>query len=397
MKRPKYERGYAQRSASLLPGLCHSSIDVMNSSEFRRLWPVGRALFAGRVLVTFLFSLMAWSEAYAAGTGAGVVVPNSVTLEYSQSGLTRTTGATASFFVDELLDVSIVSSDASSIGVLAGETAAVQQYTLTNLGNGSEAFRLTVNDAVAGDDFDSSLNALYLETNGTVGLQVGPGGDDLYVAGTNDPILLSDDFLTVYVTADIPAGLMVDDVALLSLRAIGTTILAGAGTDDPALPAFPAVGTSFPALGDPASTGGGNVAAMVGISYDIATPLYLAQHDFLVNDVGLAITKTAFFVEDPLGGNAVLPGSVVSYRVSVNLVGGGAAQSLVVTDPLPVDVLYVPNSLSVVGLPAGEEADDDLVPAGVDNTGINGETVEVTFGDVTGPLSLTIEYQAIVQ
>jgi len=33
----------------------------------------------------------------------------------------------------------------------------------------------------------------------------------------------------------------------------------------------------------------------------------------------------------------------------------------------------------------------------VDNTGINGETLEVTFGDVTGPLSLTIEYQAIVQ
>lgn len=353
--------------------------------------------FAGRVFVVFFFSLMACSQASAEGTGAGVLVPNSVTLEYSQSGLTRTAGATATFFVDELLDVSIISSDASSIGVLAGETAAVQQYTLTNLGNGTEAFRLTVNDAVAGDDFDSAFNALYLETNGSVGLQVGPGGDDLYVAGTNDPILLADEFLTVYVTADIPAGLIVDDVALLSLRAIGTTILVGSGTDDPALPAFPVVGTSFPALGDPISTGGGNVAATVGISYDIATPLFTAQNDFLVNDVGLAITKTAFSVADPLGGNAVVPGSVVSYRVSVNLVGGGAAQSLVVTDPLPADLRYAPNSLSVVGLPAGEDADDDLVPTGVDNTGVNGETVEVTFGDVTGPLSLTIEYQAIVQ
>ena len=355
-------------------------------------------------------ALLGSTQAHAIGTGAGVQVPNSVTIEYDQSGVTRQATASATFFVDELLDVSLTSSDASSIGVLAGQVAALQQYTLTNLGNGTEAFRLTVDTALAADDFDATFNQLFLETNGQSGLQTGPGGDDIYVAGTNDPLLTADEQLTIYVAADIPSGLAIDDVALLSVRAIAATIIAGAGTDDPLQAAFPAVGTSFAGLGDAAGTGSSagtvnvastassvNVAAMVGVSYDPATPLYTDQHDFLVNDVGLAITKTAFAVADPTGGSTVVSGSVVSYRVAVDIVGGGAAQELVITDPIPDELQYAPNSLSVVGLPAGEDADDDLVPAGVDNTGINGETVEVTFGDVTGPLSLTIEYQAIVQ
>lgn len=337
------------------------------------------------------------APAHAVGTGAGVQIPNAVTLEYSQAGTTRTADATAVFWVDELLDVSVVSSDASSIGVLAGEVEAVQQYTLTNLGNGSEAFVLNASDALGGDDFDAAFNRIFLETNGQPGLQIGPGGDDVYVAGTNDPTLAADELLTVYVTADVPAGVAINDVAFLSLRAIATTIVAGAGTGDPTQPGFPTVGTSYPGLGDAATAGAGNVEAMVGVSYDAANPLYVDQHDYLVNDVGVVITKTAFSVEDPLGGSTVVPGSIVSYRVNVNLNGGGSAQALVVSDPIPADLRYAPNSLSVVGLPAGEDADDDLVPAGVDNTGINGDTLEVTFGDVTGPLSLTLEYQAIVQ
>jgi len=313
-------------------------------------------LFAQTVLLGL--ALLPGFSAHGVGTGAGVQVPNAVTLEYTQSGVTRTADAMATFWVDELLDVSIISSDASPIGVLAGETGAVQQYTLTNLGNGTEAFRLTVNTALAADDFDVTLDTVYLETNGQLGLQIGPGGDDVYVAGTNDPLLSADELLTVYVSADIPAGVAVDDVALLSVRAIASTIIAGAGTDDPVQPAFPAVGASFPGLGDAASAGSGNVAAMVGVSYDAVAPLYIDQHDYLANDVGLAITKTAVSVADPLGGTTVVPGSVVSYRIAVDVVGGGAAQALTITDPIPGALQYAPNTLSVVGLPAGEDADD---------------------------------------
>lgn|GEM_PF-387633 len=334
---------------------------------------------------------------WAVGTAAGEQIPNSVTLDYTQSGSTLTASSESTFFVDELLEVSVISTDATSIGVIPGQSAAVQQYTLSNLGNGVEAFRLNAEPAIGGDNFDSSLDAIFLETNSVPGLQTGPGGDALYVAGTNDPLLAPDDTLTVYVAADIPAGLDLNDVSLLELRAIAATILLGSGTDDPSQTSFPDVGESYAGLGDSRSAGSGTVDAMVGLSYDATNRLFADRHDFLVNEVAVAITKTAFDIADPTGGDTVVPGSVISYRVLVEIAGSGSAQALAVTDPLPGDLLYTPNSLSVVGLPAGENADDDLVPAGVDNTGVSGNNIEVTFGDVVGPASLTIEYQAVVQ
>ena len=318
-------------------------------------------------------------------------------IEYTQGGLTRRGGSLTEFAVDELLEVSVVNADASAIGVVPGQAGTVAQYTLTNLGNGVEAFRLTAVPTIAGDDFDVTLDALYLESNATPGLQLGPGGDDVYVAGSNDPLLAADAVQTVYVVADVPAGVAVNDTALLELRAVATTIVSGSGTDDPALPAFPTVGVSYPGLGDPAASGSGNVVAVVGVSYDSAAPLYADRNDYLVGDVGVAISKTAYAVADPSGGSTVVPGSLISYRVSVDVSGGGLANALSVVDPLPNEVRYAANSLSVVGLPAGEDPDDDLVPAGVDNTGINAGQVEVNFGDVAGPVTLTIEYQAVVQ
>ena len=334
---------------------------------------------------------------WAVGTGAGEEIPNSATLDYTLDGFNRTASSVTTFFVDELLEVSVVNADASSIGVIPGQNAAVQQYTLSNLGNGFEAFRLNAEPVIGGDNFDSSLDAIFLETNAVPGLQTGPGGDTVYVVGTNDPLLAPDETLTVYVAADIPVGVDLNDAALLELRAIAATILLGSGTDDPSQSSCPDVGESYPGLGDDQSAGSGTVDAMVGLSYDATNALFADRHDFLVNEVAVAISKTAFDIADPTGGSTVVPGSVISYRVLVEIAGAGSAQTLVVTDPVPGDLLYTPNSLSVVGLPAGENADDDLVPAGVDNTGLNGNNIEVTFGDVVGPASLTIEYQAVVQ
>jgi len=334
---------------------------------------------------------------WAVGTGAGEQIPNSATLEYTQDGFNRSASSLSTFFVDELLEVSVVNADASSIGVIAGQSTAVQQYALSNLGNGFESFRLSAEPVIGGDNFDASLDGIYLETNVVPGLQTGPGGDELYVVGTNDPLLAPDETLTVYVAADIPPGVAINDVALLELRAIAETIVVGSGTDDPSQTSFPDVGESYVGLGDSQNGGTGSVDALVGLSYDAANALFRDRHDFLVNAVAVAISKTAFDVSDPTGGSTVVPGSVITYRVLVELAGGGSAQTLVVTDPVPSDLLYTPNSLSVVGLPAGENADDDLVPAGVDNTGISGSTIEVSFGDVVGPASLTIEYQAVVQ
>ena len=182
-------------------------------------------LFLPRVFAVLvcLYGDLSW----AAGTGAGEEVPNTVTLSYTLGGADLTASSVNTFFVQELLEVSVISADASSVGVIAGQIEALQSYTLTNLGNGTEAFRLIAESALGGDDFDPVLNTLYLESNGIAGFQSGPGGDDQYIAGTNDPVLVPDESLLIYVTADIPAGVSVDETALLELRAVATTIVAG--------------------------------------------------------------------------------------------------------------------------------------------------------------------------
>ncbi len=355
---------------------------------------------AWAILPAILLCMVFTSATLAIGTEAGRQIANQAVAQFSIAGQTQAPVTTiVSFWVDELLDATLVSTDVGPVAVLAPQIGAIQQYNLTNTGNGMEAFRLVANDALAGDDFDAAFSGIFIETNAQPGLQVGPGGDTAYVPGANDPPLAADANLTLYVRADIPATAAQSETSLLELRAIPITIVSGSGTDDPSQSAFPAVGTSYTGLGDPANSGSGNVLAMVGTSFAASAPTYLANHEYLVGEAGVAITKTAVAVIDPSGGSTVVPGSVVDYQIIVALTGSGSANALRVVDALPLALAYAPGSLSVAGLPIGEDADDNFTPAGADNTGFNpgSRTVEVNFGDVAGPINLQIDFKAIVQ
>ena len=60
--------------------------------------------------------------------------------------------------VDELLDVTLTSLDPGPVTARPGD--AVLTFELTNQGNGPEAFRLLVNTAVGGNDFDVTLRTI---------------------------------------------------------------------------------------------------------------------------------------------------------------------------------------------------------------------------------------------
>ena len=337
---------------------------------------------------------------WAAGTGAGARIQNEVRASFSVAGESQPSiRAGVSFWVDELLDVSLVSVDAAPVPVTSPQSGAVQQYNLTNTGNGPEAFRLAADGALPADDFDTAGVAIYLESNAQPGLQLGPGGDLLYVPGANDPVLAADASLTLYLGADVPAGLANDARSLARLRAVARTIVDNAGTDDPTQPAFPAVGDSYPGQGATATGGSGQVIAMVGTSYALADPLFQDEHDFQVTASGVALTKTTLSVQDPSGGSRVLPGSRVTYEILVDIEAGGAAAALQVNDVLPLELAYLPDSLAVVGLPAGEEDDDDFLPEATDRTGFDpaAGVLRVFFGDVAGPATLRIQFDALVR
>ena len=341
--------------------------------------------------------------AAAVGTPAGLSVRNEVVVEFAIEGEPQPPVARlVDVLVDELLDVVVVNTDVGSIVVNESQNGALQTYNVTNQGNGSEEFRLVPRTTLINDDFDTVFSALHLESNGVAGLQLGAGGDTLYVPGSNDPLLTPGSQQIVYVTADIPAGIPVGDTSLLSLDAIPLTIVTGSGTDDSTQPSFPGVGTPFVGLGDPplgtASTAAA-VTAVVGTSFDPGQPTFTDLHDFLTEAPVVEIIKSVASVLDPEGGSLVIPGSVISYQILVEVAAGESASNVLVVDPLPVEVGYSVGTLLVTGISGGNNIDDDFLPAGVDNTGFNStnQAIEVDFGNLVGPQSLQIDFQAIVQ
>lgn len=357
-----------------------------------------RALRACCALLVGWIGLIQWAQA--AGTEAGRSVVNRAEIVYQIGGSGDLTGASEiTTAVDELLDVTVVLANSGNVPVTAPQNAAVLEFLITNIGNGSESFRLVAEDALAGDDFDPVLGTVYLEANGVPGLQVGPGGDIEYVAGSNDPNLAADASITAYVTSDIPTGPAPSALGSLRLRAVANTIVSQSGTDNPQQTAFPGPGTAYPGAGDAAQVGG-NVSAVVGTAHDPANLLLRAIGIYEVNAALVSLNKSVVAVQDPEGGTEVVTGSVLTYQLAVTVSGSGSVDALQVSDPLPDLLDYVPGSLSVENLPPGEEIDDDFLPAGADNTGYDpaNRTLTANLGtQAGGGAAIAIEFQAIVR
>ncbi len=345
---------------------------------------------------------VASTSAFAAGTDAGLEIRNAAQASFNIGGVAQTpvTSNATQTFVDELIDAVVVSTNAGPVGVSSPDTGSILEFSVTNTGNGVESFRLIANVGVGGDDFNPTLTQLYLESNGVPGLQIGASGDTAYLSPGSDPLLAEDESVLVYVVSSIPGGLNQNDEGALQLRAVANTVIANAGTDDPADPGFPVPGTSYADAGDPDEAGTGNVTAVVGATFDQSALLIVAEGRYQVSSAVVSLNKAVTAVVDPFGGATLVPGAVVTYTLSVEVVGAGSAEALVITDPIPAELEYIAGTLAVSALPPGEEVDDDFAPVGVDNTGFDAgsQTVTVSLDDVPGGAAvITITFDAAIR
>ena len=357
-------------------------------------WRSGAALAATAVGLTLA------PFAHAVGTTAGLSIHTQATASYSIQGAPQpdVVSNVDRLAVDEILDSLVTSDDAAAVSVASPSTANVLTFAVANTGNGTEPMRLVAEPQLSGDAFDPTQVAIYLETNGTAGLQTGAGGDTPYTAGANDPVLTANEVAVAYVVGDVPAAEPSGALARVGLRAVAKTIFTQSGTDDPGNAAFPAPGTTYPNAGD--SGPQGPVAAVVGSSADKSALALRAEGAFRVSSAVVTITKTVRAVTDPSGGAKVVPGATIDYQIVVDVAGSGTATAVVVTDPIPTELDYVPGSLSVSALPAGENGDDDFLPTNVDHTGFDAatHTVIVSLGDaVGGGAPTTIAFKAKVR
>ena len=165
--------------------------------------------------------------ARAVGTAAGTTISNTATATYTDpvGTVVNVPSNQVDIRVDEILNVTVASADAGDIAALAGSTNQVLSFTVTNGGNGPEAFRIAPVNAIGGDAFDPSTTSIVLDSNGNGVYDAGV--DTIYNPGSNDPVLAPDTSVKVFVLSTIPGSVTDGQRGQTDLTATAVT---GSGT-----------------------------------------------------------------------------------------------------------------------------------------------------------------------
>lgn len=306
--------------------------------------------------------------AAAAGTPVGTVIENTAVVSYDLAGTPVTLQSnTTTLAVAERINVA-VTLQSPQTPVAPGETGSALLFTVTNTGNGTETFQLSIDSLVAGDDFDPTpaVPEIYFDTDGSGDFN---GGDQPYAPGTNDPDLLADESISVFIVNDIPAGVANGQTGRSELIATSAT-----GTGVP--------GTVYAGSGD------GGLNAVIGSTGGEA----LDTGEYLVSDVLVSAVKSQL-LSDPFGGTEPIPGATLTYTIVVNVNNAGTAAASVVRDAIPTFSTYVPNSITLNGGAVSDLADTDA--GEFDDSGT--PAVVVRLGDLTQANNpQTITFQVVI-
>lgn len=318
---------------------------------------------ASRALQILLVAALP-SLTQAAGTGAGTVIENQAEVQFQVAGNSVSLSSNVvTIVVDERIDVAVVALS-DQVSVAAGDSDRALLFSITNTGNGSEAFSLSQNSQVAGDDFDPTpaQPAIYIDSDASGSLTL---GDVAYTPGSNDPVLAPDETVSVLVVNDIPAGLPEGAIGRTSLDVAAVT------------------GSGAPGTVLASSTVGGETAVAGSSGGDASVTA-----EYIASSVQVDVVKSVT-VSDPFGGDVPLPGATLTYSIDVSVVSGTTAANAIVTDPVPENTLYTPGSLFLNGIALTDAADGDageLDPSG--------PAIVVRLGDLdaaAGTQSITFE------
>lgn len=302
------------------------------------------------------------TPAFAVGTTAGTTISNTATATYDDAGGNPVSVPSnkVDIKVDELLDVKVATADPGDVIVQPGTTNKVLSFTVTNTGNGTEAFRLTPNSVVGGDQFDPTTTSIVLDSNGN-GIY-DAGVDSVYNAGSNDPVLAPDAAIKVFVLSTIPGSVSDADKGIVQLSAAANT---GNG----------APGTTFAGQGQ----GGGD--AVVGASTAKSTD----KGAYLVQSTVVVFTKSAV-VLDPFGGSKSVPGAIITYTLVANISGSGTLNNLSLGDPVPAGTAYQAGTITLQGSPLTDATGDDAAD-------FASNAVSVRLGNVAGGQTRTATFK----
>jgi uncharacterized repeat protein (TIGR01451 family) len=316
------------------------------------------------LLGSFIATAMLGQQAFA-GTESGTVISNTATANYTigaaNSPVTQSVSSVIN--VDEIIDISGGITTAST-DAQTPNAVLINTHTLENTGNGDETFSIQVSDS-------DWTTAVYIESNPI------PNGYDALDTPVTTQLFNKDQEYTFYTVTTIPGTAVEGDDSTVELTVVSDTVYSDFNTITTAGNIIAGAGTN--------KLNATGIDAIVGSS----TARYTSSTVFTVSDITLsAFTKTASAAVHPLLGTVgQIPGAVVTYDISFTLAGTADADSFTITDAIPSDLTYVPNSVIVDAVPFT----DGDTNSGVTVTYI-GSTITVTFGTLTaGDHTITLE------
>lgn len=325
--------------------------------------PVGGAkhrLLPSCSIIALLAALALPILAEAAGTRAGSTISNTASASFDTGGSTTTVDSNrVDLLVDEVLDVTVDSSNPAEVPTTPGTTGQVLTFSVTNNGNGVEAFGLTMIANAGGDNYDPVITQTYLDNGDGI---FDASADTLYTPGANDPSLDPDQSITVFVLATTPGTVVDGNRGIVSLVAAART-----GTGDP--------GRSFAGQGE----GGGD--AVVGSTGADGTD----AGAFVVSAATVTLVKSAV-VTNSLGTADPIPGASITYTIVATVAGSGSVSGLAITDNIPADTSYAPGSITLGGSGLSDAADADAGD-------YNGSRINVMLGTVAGGQTRTVTFR----
>jgi uncharacterized repeat protein (TIGR01451 family) len=322
----------------------------------------------GIFLVLAAAGLAASGGAQAAGTAAGTTISNKATLNFSVGGVCQPaiassptgssngTGANTDFLVDNKISHTVVTTDASAVSVIPGQTGVTLSFSVTNTGNATQDYALAIANLATAQTVFSAANLVtdnFDVSTGTCVVKVN-GATQNFVAS-----LAPDASIPVTITCNIPASQVNTDVSGLSLTATAAVAGSSGGTPMTQTTTADTAGVDV-VFADAAGT---DDAARDGKSS--------ARSAFKVSSAVIAVTKTVAPLCDPLNGSTNpknIPGAYVQYTVTIsNGASGTSATLATVTDTLSGNVTFDPDFISGAG--AGTNCAAGVSPASAAGAG----------------------------
>jgi uncharacterized repeat protein (TIGR01451 family) len=265
-----------------------------------------------KLIITFLLIIQ---HLYSVGVIAGTEIKNIAYLDYKIDSFEFTSVSNELIdIVDQKIDMQMTCNESDVVIVGVAEEKRAMAFILTNTGNGEDIYTFTT---VEGDTLDFQVNnaKVYVDN-----------GDGIFSIATDtlatEVTVASDANISLFLVADIPDN--ADKKSSNGIQAISTiqgSLLYG---ESKKLNDFYAV-----------------IATMQEAKKDFCT--------YEVSPLALTLEKTATFSSD----KAFL-GSTIHYKIDVNVMGAGRVENVVVNDDIPLGTIYVPSSLKLDGVTAGD-------------------------------------------